>query len=64
MNSGDWIENLSALEYQEGEWRLFTYPTPGKNKPQTQYQASPHAQHDAYNEDLIESFMHEFVVTK
>lgn len=64
MNSGDWIENLSALEYQEGEWRLFTYPTPGKNKPQTQSQASPHAQHDAYNEDLIESIMHEFVMPK
>ena len=25
MNSGDWIENLSALEYNEGKWRLFNY---------------------------------------
>ena len=25
MNSGDWIENLSALEYKEGKWRLFNY---------------------------------------
>jgi UDP-2,3-diacylglucosamine pyrophosphatase LpxH len=25
LNSGDWIENLSALEYYQGEWKLFHY---------------------------------------
>lgn len=25
MNSGDWIENLTALEYSRGEWNLFQY---------------------------------------
>ena len=25
LNSGDWIENLTALEYNEGEWRLYKY---------------------------------------
>lgn len=25
MNSGDWIENLTALEYNEGEWSLYRY---------------------------------------
>ncbi|RMG68652.1 MAG: UDP-2,3-diacylglucosamine diphosphatase [Bacteroidetes bacterium] len=25
LNSGDWIENLSALEYHEGQWSLFSY---------------------------------------
>lgn len=25
LNSGDWIENLSALEYNNGEWRIFEY---------------------------------------
>ena len=25
LNSGDWIESLSALEYHEGEWRIFFY---------------------------------------
>lgn len=25
LNSGDWIENLTALEYQGGAWRLFRY---------------------------------------
>lgn len=25
LNSGDWIENLTALEYDEGRWTLFSY---------------------------------------
>lgn len=25
MNSGDWVESLSALEYHKGEWNLFFY---------------------------------------
>ncbi|MBK8924361.1 MAG: UDP-2,3-diacylglucosamine diphosphatase [Crocinitomicaceae bacterium] len=25
LNSGDWIENLTALEYTRGEWKLFQY---------------------------------------
>ena len=25
LNSGDWVENLSALEYQNGQWELFVY---------------------------------------
>jgi hypothetical protein len=25
LNSGDWIENLSALEYVEGEWSVYRF---------------------------------------
>jgi UDP-2,3-diacylglucosamine pyrophosphatase LpxH len=25
LNSGDWVENLTSLEFHEGEWRLFRY---------------------------------------
>jgi UDP-2,3-diacylglucosamine pyrophosphatase LpxH len=25
MNSGDWVENLSALEYYDGKWCIFRY---------------------------------------
>lgn len=25
LNSGDWIENLTALEYNEGNWEIFKY---------------------------------------
>jgi hypothetical protein len=25
LNSGDWIENLTALEYHNGQWDLFRF---------------------------------------
>jgi hypothetical protein len=25
MNSGDWVENMTALEYNEGEWKLIRF---------------------------------------
>ena len=25
LNSGDWIENLTSLEYNQGEWKIFNY---------------------------------------
>ncbi|MCX6284697.1 MAG: UDP-2,3-diacylglucosamine diphosphatase [Bacteroidetes bacterium] len=25
MNSGDWVENLSSLEYHNGEWKIYSY---------------------------------------
>jgi UDP-2,3-diacylglucosamine pyrophosphatase LpxH len=25
LNSGDWVENLTSLEYHEGEWRIYRY---------------------------------------
>jgi UDP-2,3-diacylglucosamine pyrophosphatase LpxH len=25
LNSGDWVENLTALEYNKGEWKLYHY---------------------------------------
>ncbi|HTG56885.1 MAG TPA: UDP-2,3-diacylglucosamine diphosphatase [Niabella sp.] len=25
LNSGDWVENMSSLEYYDGEWNLYTY---------------------------------------
>ena len=25
MNSGDWVENLTSLEYNDGKWSIFRY---------------------------------------
>jgi UDP-2,3-diacylglucosamine pyrophosphatase LpxH len=27
LNSGDWVENLTALEYNNQTWKLFSYKT-------------------------------------
>jgi len=34
LNSGDWIENLSALELLNNEWRVFYYRDEMENKPE------------------------------
>lgn len=33
LNSGDWIENLSALEYHNGKWDIFRYNSKDFNLP-------------------------------
>ena len=43
LNSGDWVENLSALEYHANTWRIYRY---GEDK---------HAQSVRLPERLIES---------
>lgn len=45
LNSGDWIENLTALEFEQGKWNLYTYdPTEfAKEKSDKQaVKAMPH----------------------
>jgi len=32
LNSGDWIESLSALEYYQGKWNIYEYNEDGKAK--------------------------------
>lgn len=34
LNSGDWIENLTSLEYHEGEWTIFQYKDEDFNQSQ------------------------------
>ncbi|MEP5612561.1 MAG: hypothetical protein ABJP45_09945 [Cyclobacteriaceae bacterium] len=32
LNSGDWVENLTALEYDQGQWKIFDF----KNRAKTE----------------------------
>jgi len=32
LNSGDWVENLTSLEYFEGEWKIYHYEPPTDNQ--------------------------------
>lgn len=36
LNSGDWIENLTALEYNHGAWKLYQYDEPQVKKDKKQ----------------------------
>ena len=38
LNSGDWVEHMTALEYNHNQWRIFQYETkdfPVSNLPET-----------------------------
>lgn len=56
LNSGDWIENLTALEYHKGEWSLFRYSL--QNKPLLPIE-EPDEEPDN-NRQLFEKLMLEF----
>lgn len=50
LNSGDWIENLTALEYHNKKWKLFHYLD---NVPLTQEEDA----HFEYEDQLAEQFV-------
>ena len=41
LNSGDWIENLTALEYNHGAWKLYQYDEPQVKKDKKQSKKKP-----------------------
>jgi len=50
LNSGDWVENLTALEYNEGQWELFHYD---KNYMETVYPLEASIQQEFKNKVLF-----------
>lgn len=38
LNSGDWIENLTALEYNKKRWKLYRYADDFKQKPEDYFE--------------------------
>lgn len=44
LNSGDWIENLTSLEFNEGQWRIFNYRKDFVEQP-----------YDAVTEEMVDT---------
>lgn len=57
LNSGDWIENLSSLEYHEGKWSVFYQPILKKNEPQEEDEENMQVEIDI--KSIIHSMIHE-----
>lgn len=56
LNSGDWVENQTALEYDLGAWSMFEYATSGLNKSSKTEEIEINAkalQYDFILEDII-----------
>jgi UDP-2,3-diacylglucosamine pyrophosphatase LpxH len=58
LNSGDWVENLTALEYTNREWKLFVYQRDMKEK-----QPSNTTEKRIQNIDLNYNFLLEELLT-
>ncbi len=56
LNSGDWIENLSALECQDGEWKIYYY----HEDVALQQQAIEQEETEMNNDQLFQQMLREF----
>lgn len=58
LNSGDWIENLSALEYNKGEWNIYYFHTDEYVK--THFTPERQIESIGTNKELFEDLLKEF----
>jgi UDP-2,3-diacylglucosamine pyrophosphatase LpxH len=59
LNSGDWIENLTALEYQNNEWHLYQYDEKKTITPAFEKRAKPKL--DVVSEEVM-LYIHSLVL--
>lgn len=60
LNSGDWIENMTALEYVNGSWSLYRHPQEDKAITQEEENQLLEASHEFETEYLFNQLMKEF----
>ncbi len=53
LNSGDWIENLTALEYNAGKWELVRYQESAQTAIEEEAEVQPKPQLEQVYEDII-----------
>jgi UDP-2,3-diacylglucosamine pyrophosphatase LpxH len=61
MNSGDWIENLSALEYHNGEWKIYRF---GEDGIINMILDAVEEEHELTNNELFNNLLTEFRMLK
>jgi UDP-2,3-diacylglucosamine pyrophosphatase LpxH len=61
LNSGDWVENLTALEYDDGQWQIYRY----NDDPVAQaVKLSKRLKTDRDNEEIFKDLVDEFLNVK
>ncbi len=56
LNSGDWVENLSALEYNNGEWSIYRF----NENDKAEMTAEVEEEEDLNNNTLFENMLMDF----
>jgi UDP-2,3-diacylglucosamine pyrophosphatase LpxH len=61
LNSGDWIENLTALEYHQGAWRIYRY---AEDRVAQSMKLPNRFKGDKDNDELFQDMVTEFLNVK
>ncbi|MFM9841012.1 MAG: UDP-2,3-diacylglucosamine diphosphatase [Cyclobacteriaceae bacterium] len=61
LNSGDWVENLTALEYNQGTWRIYKY---SEDMVAQKIKLSKHALNTLDNDEIFKDLVNEFMPPK
>lgn len=56
LNSGDWIENLTALEYNDGEWSIYKYDEVAMKKEIQEEEEEPELSNNQLFTNMLEEF--------
>jgi UDP-2,3-diacylglucosamine pyrophosphatase LpxH len=61
LNSGDWVENLTALEYDQGTWRIYNYHD---DQIAQKIKLSKHVRQSLDNDEIFKDLVSEFLSVK
>ncbi len=61
LNSGDWVENLTALEYNLGTWRIYKY---SEDVVAQKIKLSKHSLNTLDNDEIFKDLVNEFMPPK
>jgi UDP-2,3-diacylglucosamine pyrophosphatase LpxH len=61
LNSGDWVENLTSLEYHQGAWKIYRY---SEDLNAQKIKLSKHARNTLDNDEIFKDLVSEFLSTK
>ncbi|MBN1144226.1 MAG: UDP-2,3-diacylglucosamine diphosphatase [Bacteroidales bacterium] len=65
LNSGDWVENLTSLEYNQGIWEIYRYPRDkSRRKEEPDQEDAPEELVDMDDKELFEQMVREFRQSK
>lgn len=61
LNSGDWVENLTALEYNNGKWSIYRFD---ENEIEKMKVEEPFQENELNNNELFNNLLNEFNLMK
>jgi UDP-2,3-diacylglucosamine pyrophosphatase LpxH len=61
LNSGDWVENLTALEYHQGQWKIYRY---AEDQSAQSIKISKRYKNNLDNDEIFKDLVNEFLTVK